>query len=397
MSRLAHHSSILEERRRDAFGRQRTSEPYTLFDSKLLADKQARFFDEALTGNATSVFDAANAWVHMAVLAGTDSATRQTFMRFNYQPGKSQLIYITVRAPQEANVTKRIGYYDGTDGIYLEITGTSISFNIKKGGTVTESITQSQWNIDRLDGTGTSGETLDLSHVQLMVIDFSWLSVGAVRVGFMLEDGIIYAHTFLHANSANASYMNTPNLPIRLEITSSGGAGTLDQICTTVISEGGSEERGTVFSLDTGVLGTVTTAASGVLTAILGIRLKDGSHGVVQPVMINVSTGANVNVYWALHRNPTVAGTFTYADVDNTAVQKATGAATNTVTTAAGSMIISGFFSNTNQSSGAYTMINKQFLHLGTSIAGVADTFVLSVATSAAAAVSVSMGIQESV
>jgi hypothetical protein len=113
--------------------------------------------------------------------------------------------------------------------------------------------------------------------------------------------------------------------------------------------------------------------------------------------MINVSTGANVNVYWALLRNPAVAGTFTYAGVTNTAIEKATGAATNTVTPVAGEMIVSGYFSNTNQSSGAYTMINDQFIHLGTSLAGVADTFVVCVATSAAAAMSCSLGVQESV
>src|SRR5574337_1232065 len=177
--------NILEESGRDAFGRLRVADPHSLFDSKHLVDKQALYWDEALTGNGASAFDSANAQVAMTVAGGTDSVTRQTFMRFNYQPGKSQLIYITWRAPQEANVTKRIGYFDGTDGVYFEITGTSISWNIIKGGSVTETVTQANWNYDRLDGTGTSGVKLNLANAQLMVIDFEWLSIGRVRVGFL--------------------------------------------------------------------------------------------------------------------------------------------------------------------------------------------------------------------
>lgn len=62
---------------------------------------------------------------------------------------------------------KRTGYFDDSNGIYLELNGSNIiSFNIRNSafGSITENrIAQSNWNVDRLDGTGASGYRLDMS------------------------------------------------------------------------------------------------------------------------------------------------------------------------------------------------------------------------------------------
>ena len=78
----------------DAFGRLRTSEPYTIFDSKQIFDNQPLFWDdqEESGSGTTSVHDADAARTRIGVANTTaGKRTRQTFMRFNYQPGKSQL------------------------------------------------------------------------------------------------------------------------------------------------------------------------------------------------------------------------------------------------------------------------------------------------------------------
>lgn len=81
----------------DAFGRMRVADPNTLFDSKMLWDKQPLIWDEEITngsGNATSTHSVTDSRVRMHVEAG-DTIIRQTFMRFNYQPGKSQQAMFT--------------------------------------------------------------------------------------------------------------------------------------------------------------------------------------------------------------------------------------------------------------------------------------------------------------
>jgi len=249
---------------------------------------------------------------------------------------------MTFFTPQVAGVTSRIGYFDATgannltpnNGIYFECDGT-LSWNICKNGTVTENITQDNWNVDKLDGTGASGITLDLEATQIIVIDFEWLGVGRVRVGFVIDGLIYYCHHFNHANDSTFSsvYMSTPNLPLRYSIETDGSAGsTLDHICGSVISEGGVEKTGVLRSVENA--DTFVAGYGAQKYAILGIQLKDDYIDVsVIPEKIQVVIGTNDAFKWELQVNPTVNGTFTYNDLDDSAVQVAQGVLTNTIAT----------------------------------------------------------------
>ena len=83
-----------------------------------------------------------------------------------------------------------------------------------------------------------------------------WLGVGRVRVGFNINGVIYYAHYFNNANNLGSVYMSTPNLPVRYEVSSTGGSVTLDQICCTVQSEGGNSQMGTIRSINSRDLNT---------------------------------------------------------------------------------------------------------------------------------------------
>ena len=84
--------------------------------------------------------------------------------------------------------------------------------------TVNTRIPQSQFNIDRLDGTGPSGYNLDLSKMQMWYIDYSWYGAGFVRWGIRGTDGnVIYCHKMLNNNANYEAYMRSGNLPARYE------------------------------------------------------------------------------------------------------------------------------------------------------------------------------------
>lgn len=372
----------------DAFARLRVSESFTLFDSKQLHDKQPLFWDESIGGSATSVHSSVNAETRMSVTASaSDFVIRQTKKRLNYQPGKSQLILMTFHSPQQDGVTARIGAFDGVganyltpnNGIFYECDG-ELSWNICKDGTIEERVTQDQWNVDKLDGTGKSGITLDMEGPQILFVDFEWLGVGRVRVGFVIDGLIYYVHYFNHSNDStfDSVYMSTPNLPLRYSIESDGsGAGHIDHICSTVISEGGQEKTGVLRSVETrNTYSNTLGGGTGSKHALCGIRLKSTHLDVtVVPEDISIVIDSNDSFKWELHLNPTINGTWTYSDLANSSVQSAqVGAATNNTITADGIIVARGGGSDRVRATSDQL---ATALRIGSTIDGTADELVL--------------------
>lgn len=381
----------------DAFGRARISAPETLFDSKNIfnddgladnVENQPLFYDNQETsGSGTGTTYDANKSSQTLTVGNTTAGTRvrQTKMRFNYQPGKSQLVFMTFNLNgANANITKREGVFDEQNGLFLETSGTTINFvrrTYVTGSAVDTQVAQSSWNIDCMDGNGASGISLDFTKTQIMVVDYEWLGVGRVRMGFVVDGKIYYAHQFLNANNLSLVYMTTPNLPLRSEISNdgSGAADSLTQICSTVISEGGSQDLGVVRYASTA--GThVDMTTENLVYAIIGIRLKAEYLGASVKILntaLQLQTASH-QCEWKLILNPTVAGSFTYADETNSAVQTAKGATANTVTN--GTDLTGGWVESGGAAAGAAGSSERGIsnaIRLGSLIDGTVDEIVL--------------------
>jgi hypothetical protein len=84
--------------------------------------------------------------------------------------------------------------------------------------TVETRVPQSQFNIDRLDGTGPSGYFLDLSKMQMFYLDYSWYGAGTIRCGFRdIQGRVFYCHRFVNNNQNTEAWMRSGNLPARYE------------------------------------------------------------------------------------------------------------------------------------------------------------------------------------
>ena len=100
---------------------------------------------------------------------------------------------------------------------------------------------QAAWNLDRMDGTGKSGYTLDVTKMQMFYMDYSWYGAGFIRWGFRAEDGnIIYVHKIPNNNANTEAYMRSGNLPARYEVNTippklsiSKSIGTADSVIYT--------------------------------------------------------------------------------------------------------------------------------------------------------------------
>jgi hypothetical protein len=298
----------------DAFSRLRTSEAFTLADYKHVYGVNTELLDE-LSNGGTVTHVPNSACVRLTTTSNTSSRSiHQSRMYHNYMPGKSQLVLSSfVFYAATANVTKRTGYFDDRDGIFFEQDGNGVlSMNVRSyvsGSAVTTKVPQSAWNGDRCDGTGDSGWNLDITKTQLWWCDFQWLGVGRVRVGFVHEDSYVVAHTFYHSDILDTVYLSNPNLPIRCEIRNTGttSGAYFDQICSTVISEGGYTESGINFGVNSGTTLKAINTVSGVVP-ILAIRLKNTFQTYPNRVFVragSVGVYASGNpVYWSLIKLP---------------------------------------------------------------------------------------------
>ena len=371
----------------DAFGRLRVSEPYTLFDSqnRYAVDNQ---FDTSTATGGTLTYLANEATASMNVTSTSGSeVVRQTFRTMTYQPGKGLLVLASfVMNAAKANLRQRVGYFGVQNGVFFQLNDSTKSFILRTyiSGSVddtTRKVDQSAWNGDKLDGTGASGLTLDLTKPQLLWMDFEWLGVGNVRCGFIINGQYIVCHTYQTANVYGTSvYMTTALLPVRYEITNTAAtadASYLKQICSSVISDGGLEPT----SIDH--VAIRTTAKTGVGTTLLplvSIRLASTALGaVVLPSAVKVIPTSADNFEIQLVKNATLTGA-SYSAVASDANVEFDVAATAMT---GGTICQIEYAASSNQGTTALNPLSafNWDYQLGASLAGVSDVYTIGVKT----------------
>lgn len=256
----------------DAFGKLRVTNPTTLLDIRFPGQNTGslNFLKNNLqiTSQASGSYTGTYLNSKLVISAsGIGYYISQSRNYCAYQPGKSLLIMQSgILYPGDNAYTTRIGYFDNTtslsenlivvkNGLFFQHSGGNYSVNITNNGT-TIPITQTSWNIDKMNGTGPSGLNLDFTKTQLFIIDLEWLGVGRIRFGFYAYGRIQYCHQVTNINILTGPYTASINLPICYSINNNSGSGgpanNFTQICSTVISEGGYTPLGRPFSVSSG-------------------------------------------------------------------------------------------------------------------------------------------------
>jgi hypothetical protein len=215
-------------------------------------------------------------------------------------------------APLSSGLVQEIGFFNDQNGVMVRANGTTVQFVIRSftTGSVVENVaSQSSWNIDTFS-------SLDFSKAQIFAVDLEWLGVGRVRCGFVVDGAIRYCHEFNHANNISGVYMQTAILPLSYKMantTAQASGRTFQQICCSVLSEGGYEPDGATYSISAPL--SVAGASGERVTA--GIRMASGRTGnVILPTKLDVACSTNDVVVWRLRLNPTVSGV-TWAPATN--------------------------------------------------------------------------------
>ena len=348
----------------DAFGRLRVVNPTTLFDSS------HRYKDNGLWATSTGAggtaeFSTSGGLVDLNVTTTSGSEIiRETYKCFSYQPGKSLLHLSTfVMNPAKTGLRQRVGYFGASNGLYLELDGTALSFverSSSTGSLVETRVAKANWNVDKLDGTGPSGLTLDITKSQILWKDIEWLGLGTVRLGFVINGQFIHCHSFHHANLITSTYITTASLPLRYEITNTAAtasSSTLKQVCSTVISEGGYELRGLQQAVGTAINTPYALTASGTYYPVASIRLKTANlDAIVIPTAISLmASGGNSNYSWRVAASTTTSGgTWTSAGADSSVEYNLSGTSSS-----GGRVVAQGYFSAANQSTNVVDILRE--------------------------------------
>lgn len=376
----------------DAFGRSRTSTPYTLFDSFHRYQDNGKI-SQANTATANSTHNANAGLIEMNVDTTNGAYIyRESSRVFSYQPGKSlQTLQSFTMAPKKTGLRQRIGLFGVQNGVYLEQSD-EIYFVIRSyssGGVVNTRIPQSQWNTDKMDGTGPSLKTLDMTKSQIFTTDIEWLGVGTVRVGFVIDGQFIICHKFHHANISVGTYMTTANLPVRAELENTAGTAsnsTMQIICTSIISEGGYEPRGRARTAGQAANTSYTLTTAGVWYPVVSLRLKSGRlDGVVLPKNFALLglTGNGSRLRYKITAGAAItSGTWVDAGSDSSVEYNITGTAMT-----GGNDLTSGFQAINNQGSVALSTTGDYFRYQleRNSFTSTAATFTLAVQGAGAA------------
>jgi len=306
----------------DAFNRLRVSTPNTLFGSHYGQYEDGGIFTTKKIGGAT-VSRTTNGRVVLSTSRTGDKAIFQTREYIPYQPGISRLCYmsgvlldISGNAPLPNGVKSRIGVFDchmdkniddSGDGHFFEYYNGVISV-VERSSTLGEPehdeiVPQSEWNIDKLDGTGESQHVLDLRYGTIFVINLAWLGIGDTRMGVMANNEIIWCHSFIH-NHHKGAYTKTAKLPVRYEIENiSAGAAVYNTnfICCSIQSEGGFMPRGQRYSIPNYIETNITLNETPIL--VLRTRAEKNRFSIVfRDIGVYTSSICFFKILW----NPTV-------------------------------------------------------------------------------------------
>ena len=284
-----------------------------------------------------------NGLMTLTALNNNDVARTETKAAINYIPGHEINGFFTAAFLHGgyANTYQYIGIFNTQDGFAIGYNGTNygIMYRYNEADTF---INQSDFNVDKLDGTGPSNFIIDPSKINIYFISFGWLGVASIEFHVIREDGLwVLFHQIQTVNNRETPTVLNPSLPIRAETVNEGGGNNPIAIATASWMggiSGGALIPNREWSY---IYPTEITINSTIKPLLLRSKsLFNGKTSTARSRLLYISVaGRNSGTTFSIkiYKNPTlnVAGTFTNIDTNFSVVEYST----NTTITANGTLV----------------------------------------------------------
>lgn len=247
-------------------------------------------------------------------------------------------------------VRKSAGTTAGTQSFGAGTTGAAATITQTTAGVASTDlfISQSEWNGDKLDGTGPSGITIDPTKLNIFQIGIGYLGTDSIVFKSKVTPANsnnstwVVFHTIKLSNSLIKSSFGNPSFPFTMAAYSAGSTTDLTVKTSSFAGfiEGGKFLQGNRFSY----INAITTVTSSALQCLLTVMNKRVYGGRSNQAVINILgiVGAVKHtqpVVFYLIKNGTLAGNPNFIDISSQSCSQYDTAAT-TVTYANGEQLI---------------------------------------------------------
>lgn len=216
----------------DTFGKLMVSHSYNDIDIQFFRDDPNNTLTVTSASGGTAVQQPGYAQFSTST-ATTGSIKGVSLDKTHYHSGGELFALFTVAWLDGGQATsfQRVGLYDTTNGFFIGYENTTFGVTLRTGGVDTQTA-QASFNVDTLTGTSTSKftrggtpEALDPTKTNIFRIRFGWLGSAPVQFEVLSPDGHwVLFHVIRQPNLSATPSIQSPDLPMTLEITKTAGA-----------------------------------------------------------------------------------------------------------------------------------------------------------------------------
>ena len=151
----------------------------------------------------------------------------------------------------------------------------------------------------------------------------------------------------------------------------------MKHICSTVLTEAGEDDVGTLLTAAVTGAGVTVTSTADTFTPILGIRCTPGYINLVNTIkQIEIYNSTSRGLIYQLVLNPTITPDLSWQTIDEGIIQQALGGTGYSVSNT-GYLPVSNYSSPNSKGGFAQSDIARALAKLGASVSGTPDTLFL--------------------
>lgn len=219
----------------DTFGKLMVSQSHNDIDIQFFRDDPNNTLVVTSAGGGAATQQ--TGYAEFSTSTGTTGSVKGVSLdKTHYHSGGEMFVLFTAAWLDGGQTTsfQRIGLYDNTNGIFIGYENTTFGVTVRTGSVDTQ-VAKASFNVDTLSGDSASKftrggvvEAIDLTKTNVFRLRFGWLGSAPIRFEVLSPDGEwVLFHIVRQPNSSSTPSIESPDLPMTVELTKTAGATNL--------------------------------------------------------------------------------------------------------------------------------------------------------------------------